>query len=69
MSEATPPLPNTLPWCGAQLKHRDNFNEITAFRSVAATFSYVYPIQDSNKTVKMNTAPQTDALLQHLFQS
>jgi hypothetical protein len=25
MSEATPPLPNTPSWRGAQLKHRDNF--------------------------------------------
>jgi hypothetical protein len=25
MSGAVPPLPNTLPWRGAQLKHRHNF--------------------------------------------
>jgi hypothetical protein len=25
MSEAKPPLPNTPPWRGAQLKHRDKF--------------------------------------------
>jgi hypothetical protein len=25
MSGATHPLPNTPSWCGAQLKHRDNF--------------------------------------------
>jgi hypothetical protein len=25
MCGATPPLPNTPSWCGAQLKHRDNF--------------------------------------------
>jgi hypothetical protein len=25
MSGAIPPLPNTPSWCGAQLKHRDNF--------------------------------------------
>jgi len=25
MSGAIPPLPNTPPWSGAQLKHRDNF--------------------------------------------
>jgi hypothetical protein len=26
MSRAIPPIPNTPPWRGAQLKHRDNFN-------------------------------------------
>jgi hypothetical protein len=25
MSGAIPPFPNTPSWCGAQLKHRDNF--------------------------------------------
>jgi len=25
MHGAIPPTPNTPPWCGAQLKHRDNF--------------------------------------------
>jgi hypothetical protein len=26
MSRTIPPLPNTPPWRGAQLKHKDNFN-------------------------------------------
>jgi hypothetical protein len=31
MSGAIPPLPNTPPWRGAQLKHRDNFTYIFTF--------------------------------------
>jgi hypothetical protein len=35
MYGAIPPLPNTLSWRGAQLKHRDNFNFTFTF-----TFTY-----------------------------
>jgi hypothetical protein len=39
MRGAIPPLPNTPPWCGAQLKHRDNF-----------TFTYIQADTDLIQT-------------------
>jgi hypothetical protein len=32
MRGAIPPLPNTPSWCGAQLKHRDNFTYLFPLR-------------------------------------
>jgi hypothetical protein len=34
MGGATSPLPNTPPWRGAQLKHRDNFTLLTILNSM-----------------------------------
>jgi hypothetical protein len=40
MSEAIPPLPNTPSWCGAQLKHRDNFTFLPFTLPLIALIKY-----------------------------
>jgi hypothetical protein len=48
MSGAIPPLPNTPPWRGAQLKHRDNFTFTFIFSKVLLeTISFLFQNENS----------------------
>jgi len=41
MGGAIPPLPNTAPCSGAQLKHRDNFTFTDVVPTLDATYSQI----------------------------
>jgi hypothetical protein len=43
MSGAIPPLPNTPPWCGAQLKHRDNLLPCVMFIAKIYVINRILP--------------------------
>jgi len=47
MSGAIHPFPNTPPWRGAQLNHRDNFN-ITLYTG-KSYFYYLFPLDSMYK--------------------
>jgi hypothetical protein len=48
MSGTIPPFPNTTPWRGAQLKHRDNFTFTFKYINQFRFYSVIIPISQYN---------------------
>jgi hypothetical protein len=71
MSGAIPPLPNTPPWRGAQLKHRDNFTftiEITHSNTEKIIHVSRVNFSKHHKNVTKHTNPlEVDILIRNKF--